>query len=73
MQIEDGQNTVTIMPLFYLTYQLQGEVLDKERNFSFCCPKIVCKSCVVHKLRLDLPDKVELLQLVRKDFFWLSL
>ena len=58
--------------LLCLTSRLQGEVLDKECNFVFCCPKIANKNSVVHRSKPALLDKVELLQLDQKSFFWLG-
>ena len=55
------------LPLFYLISRVQWEVSNKERNSAFCCPKIACGNYVVHGLRLILPDKAELLQLVRRN------
>ena len=60
------------LPILCLTSRLQGEVLDKERNSAFCYPKIAYENCAVHGLRQALPNKVELLQLVQKSFFWLG-
>ena len=52
------------LPLFYLAISLQGEVLDKERNSTFCCPKIACEDyCSGAETSLTLL-KAELLQLV---------
>ena len=56
------------LPFFYLTSRVQWEVSNKERDFAFCCPKLAFRNCIVHGSRLVLPDKVELLQLIWKNF-----
>ena len=43
-------------------------MLDKERDSAFCCPNIACGNCAVHGSRPALPDKIELLQRVWKNF-----
>ena len=48
-------------------------MLDKERDLAFGCLKIACGNCVVHGSRPVLPNRVELLQLIRINFFDLVL
>ena len=56
------------LPFLYFISRVQWEVSDKEHNSTFCCLKITCKNCVVHGSGLVLLDKVELLQLVWRNF-----
>ena len=60
------------LSLLYLTSRVQWETSDKECNSTFCCPKIACDNCPVHRPRPVLLDKVDLLQLVQKNLCWLN-
>ena len=56
------------LPFLYIISRVQREVSDKERDSAFCCPNIACGNCAVHGSRPALPDKIELLQRVWKNF-----
>ena len=70
-QIEVDKIQCQQLPFLYLTFLMQWEVSDKERDFAFRRPKIVKGNCTVHGSRLVLCDKVELLQLVWRNL-WLG-
>ena len=59
-----------LLPLLYLTSLVQWEVSDKECDFTFCCPKIVCENSVVHGSRPVLPNTVELIWIFYFYFYY---